>query len=638
MKKAILLALLFMPGIVFAIPEGPTYPSPEWIQREATNYATVLQAPVEQVSNPAFAVPWLQQSVANALSFNLRNLADPSWILASSPLTNALVAAAATPTAAAMVVQNAITKIQNNPSSAIALSLNTPLTPLCTSWVGPCSGDPFRYPGTDPFYTNEADVFPVVFYDDGCARLSGRVWAPKGSHAGSNLPAVVIENGSVQAPEPLYWWMAQLLVRNGYAVMTFDPRGQGRSDQSTPTGQQGTNLNSTVFWTGFVNAIDFFRSSAVAPYPHNITCAGTYPTVVAAFNPIIDRIDPNRLGIAGHSLGAQGVSIVQGYGAAGADPWPGKLDSSNPVKVAVAWDALKPPSSSSSPKFGIRVPAMGQSSEYGLAPVPFTQPPDPEAKKDAYAAWKTAGMPVFQITVRGSSHYEWSQIPGFPTSSWCPKVENHHCVGGWGNPLAQHYSLAWFDRWLKHSDEVGYSSADARLLDDNGEQGRNKMSFYFRSARSFNDRSGSAHVCEDIRAGCTDIPGSSSSGSTSGGGTGTTTGTDTGTSGSGTSGSSGAGSGSGASGGGGGGGGDSSSGSSDTSSSDAPGSSSTGTGGTGGTTSTAGGSNTSTDSSTGGASSSTSSGGGTLSGSLLLGLALLGLIGKSRRRWLASAR
>lgn len=518
MRFAVIAALMLVPGLAAAIPEGPSYPSPEWTSREANNYATVLQAPTEEASNPAFVGPWINQSVANALSLTQRNLADPSWLLASSPALNTLISAATTPAAAASVVQNTVSQIQANPSNAIALSLNTPLTPLCTSWVGPCSGDPFRYPGTDPFYTNEADVIPVVFYDEGCARISGRVWAPKGSHAGSKLPAVVIENGSVQAPEPLYWWMAQLLVRNGYAVMTFDPRGQGRSDQQTPTGGQGSNIDSTVFWTGFVNAIDFFRSSAAEPYPHNIHCAGTYPTAVTAFNPIVDRIAPDRLGIAGHSLGAQGVSVVQGYGAAGADPWPGKIDSSNPVKVAVAWDALSAPSSSGSPKFGIRVPAMGQSSEYGLTPTPFTQPPDPEGKKAAYTAWKKAGMPVYQITVRGSSHYEWSLIPGFPASSWCPKVVNNQCAGGWGNPLAQHYSLAWFDRWLKQPDEVGYKTADARLLDDDGEQGRNKMSFYYRSARNFTDRGGKTHVCEDIRAGCSDTAVSESGSSNASGG------------------------------------------------------------------------------------------------------------------------
>ena len=98
-----------------------------------------------------------------------------------------------------------------------------------------------------------------MFYDEGCARISGRVWAPRIS-TGQRLPAVVIENGSIQAPETAYWWAAQLLVRAGYVVMTFDPRGQGRSDLQTPNLGQSGNINANVFVTGLVNAIDFFRS------------------------------------------------------------------------------------------------------------------------------------------------------------------------------------------------------------------------------------------------------------------------------------------------------------------------------------------------------------------------------------------
>jgi alpha-beta hydrolase superfamily lysophospholipase len=48
-------------------------------------------------------------------------------------------------------------------------------------------------------------------------------------------------NGSVQAPETLYWWAAQLLVENGYLVMTFDPRAQGYSDLTAPGEKLGSN-------------------------------------------------------------------------------------------------------------------------------------------------------------------------------------------------------------------------------------------------------------------------------------------------------------------------------------------------------------------------------------------------------------
>ena len=436
-----------------AIPEGPEPNSAAWFQREALNYARTLEGPTEQVSNPTFLLRFQTQSTLNQLEHAQRMLDDPTWLTAP----------------------------------------NLPVLPLCSTWSEPCVGDPFRYPGSDPFYETEGEVIPFTIYDDGCARLTGRVWAPRGSQAGAGLPAVVIENGSIQAPEPLYWWMAQALVRAGYVVLTFDPRGQGRSDLATPSGEQGSNFNSAVFWTGLVNVIDFFRSSPVQPYPHNATCAGTYPTAVMDFNPFHDRIDANRLGIAGHSLGASGVSIVQGYGAPGAEPWPGLIDAENPVKVAVGWDSL---SGSATP----RVPAMGHTSEYGIGGTPFQSAPDPEEHKGAYKAWTEAGLPVYQLTIQGSTHFEWSLIPTFPSTSWCPDTSNGRCEGGWGRPMAEHYTLAWFDRWLKLPGEAGYDDADARLLAD--ADWHERTSFYFRSARSFPTRDKQPQVCEDIRAGC----------------------------------------------------------------------------------------------------------------------------------------
>lgn len=490
-----LLALLCAPQ-VFAIPEGPAHPSPEWGQRELTNFAKVGEAPIEQLGNPALMQRFIEQGLANQQSWLDRIAADASWF--------------------------------GLPSG------NTLVTPLCTTWAMQCVGDPFRYPGFagadgETFYTTEAIVEPVLFYDRGCARISGRVWAPRDSRNG--LPAVVIENGSVQAPEPLYWWAAQALVRAGYVVMTFDPRGQGRSDQQTPDGQQGSNANSAVFWEGLVDAIDFFRSSSVQPYPHNATCVASYPTATTAFNPLISRIDPARLGIVGHSLGAIGVTVVQSYGAAGADPWPGKIDAQNPVKAVVAWDGIPGAEGgaggAAGPLAGLpvlaplaalaggeatrppivpRVPIMGQNGEYGLTPAPFLQPPDPEGQKGGFNAWKTVNLPVFELTVQGSSHYEWSLLPTFPTSSWCNTVEDGRCKpgkdGGWGRPLAEHYTLAWLDRWLKNPGESGYCDADERLLAD--ADWTERYSFYFRSARRFSDRGGSLHECDDIRAGTDD--------------------------------------------------------------------------------------------------------------------------------------
>lgn len=455
--------LLMAPCASLAIPEGPEPNTPEWFAREQANYARATATAVEH-ANPDFQQRLQQQGLANEQAYAERAVADPGWL---------------------------------DPRAG-----NANLLPLCASWTLPCAGDPFRYPGAPgpdgaAFYDTEAEVIPVVFYDRGCARISGRVWAPRGGKA-KGLPAVVIETGSVQAPETLYWWMAQSLVRAGYVTMTFDVRGQGRSDFQTPNGEQGGNSNSAVFFDGLVDAIDFFRSTPDQPYPHNASCAGTYPTVVTAFNPHAARIDADRLGIAGHSLGASGVSAVQGYPGS-AFQFPDRKGG-NPVDVLVAWDSL---AANDNP----RVPAMGQTSEYGLTPVIKTSAPDPESHKNGYRAWRERGLPVYQITIQGSTHYEWSLIPAvpfasFPASSWCPDPASQRCAGGWGNPMAEHYSLAWFDRWLKNPGERGYDDADERLLAD--AQWLERYSFYYRSARSFTDRRNGAHECEDIRAGCVD--------------------------------------------------------------------------------------------------------------------------------------
>ena len=439
-----------------AVPEGPEPNTPDWFAREAANYAKTQEALLEQL-RPSFQQRLQSQSLANEQAWLERAIADPSWL---------------------------------DPRSG-----NTNFTPLCTSWMEQCAGDPFRYPGVDPFYDTEGRVTPVLFYDAACARISGRVWAPLDSTPGARLPAVVIETGSVQAPEPLYWWMAQALVRAGYVTMTFDVRGQGRSDFQAPDGSQGGNANSVVFWEGLVDAIDFFRSTPGQPYPHNERCADTYPTATTPHNPEHGVIDPGRLGLAGHSLGATGVSRVQEYGAEGAEAWPGLMDAQNPVDVIVAWDSL---SSAVVP----RVPAMGHTSEYGLTPVPKQSPPDPEGHKAAYARWVEAGLPVYQITPQGSTHYEWSLIPTFPTSSWCPGDDGERCSPGYGQPLAEHYTLAWFDRWLKQPGEPGHDDADARLLAD--ADWVERYSFYSRSARHYPTRAGALVHCEDIRAGCDD--------------------------------------------------------------------------------------------------------------------------------------
>ncbi|MFN4329803.1 MAG: alpha/beta hydrolase family protein [Limnobacter sp.] len=468
-----------------------TYPSAAFVQCEARNSARTLEANLEQL-NPMFQARAMQQNLANLQSLIQRNLQDPSWMLPP------------------------------------ALG-NTGVTPLCAAGIGPCTGDPFRYPNVDgpdgkTFYEQEAIVTPVVYYDQGCARISGQVWRPRNA-GNAKLPAIVIKNGSVQASEQLYWWAAQRLVRAGYLVLTGDPRGQGRSDFSTPTGEQGGNFNGRVFFEGLVNDLDFLMSSPSQPYPHQARCAGTYPTPTALFNPMHAFVDKDRIGIAGHSYGAGGVTWVQSYGAQGSEPWPGLLSPSNPVKAIVAWDALgssKAPTSATltslfptggsagslpenpltspggTPPVVPQVPALGFTSEYGFTPVPFVRNPPRDEHLSGFKEWQAAKVPVMQVTVAGSTHLDYSLGSVLPASSWCPEIVNNACTGGWASPLIAHYTLAWFDRYLKAEGETGYADAEQRLLDDKAWAER--LSIHFASARDFTLRDGRRVVASDIRA------------------------------------------------------------------------------------------------------------------------------------------
>jgi hypothetical protein len=103
--------------------------------------------------------------------------------------------------------------------------------------------------------------------------------------------------------------------------------------------------------------------------------------------------------------------------------------------------------------------------------------------------WRDAGVDTYQVNVRGGTHYEWSLIPSFPATSWAS-----------GNELADHYSLAWLDRYLKRPNEPGYHTADRRLLADDA--WRDELSFYYRSARDFTTRNRQVRDCPDIKSGC----------------------------------------------------------------------------------------------------------------------------------------
>ena len=433
--------------------------SPEFTQCEVENLAKVSEAPNEQVASMEFQQRLRTQSIANFAEFTQRTATDMFW---------------------------------NSTEN------------ICATWGENCVGDPFRYPESDPWYGTIGVVTPVNFYDSEGARLNGRVWAPANPDTGKTYPGITITSGSVQAPETLYWWAAQLLVEHGYIVMTFDVRAQGRSDSRASNGDGGSNANSAVFRRNTIDAIEFFFSTPDSPYTHNLEgqpgpMQDMGMAATTDFNPIHALLDRDRFGIAGHSLGATGVSVVQGE-----SEWPGATLSANPVKAMVAWDNLALATNLDGITVTPRVPSMGQSADYFLDPTPYASRPDEEEKNVGFKLWTDSSVPSYQINIRGAAHYEWSLLPSFPASSWeggkVIDAAGTDIGTGWAQPVAQYYTLAWFDRWLKVEGETGFDTADARLLNDT--LFRDRLSYYFLSKRAFPTRAGTMQSCEDIGAGC----------------------------------------------------------------------------------------------------------------------------------------
>jgi hypothetical protein len=276
------------------------------------------------------------------------------------------------------------------------------------------------------------------------AKLQGHIW---GTGAPGPRPGVVITTGSIQASDQMYWWAARALAARGYVVMTFDVQGQGQSETfghapgdvfPTPEGvpsQQAANFND-----GTIDALRFFLSTPDSPYrPTGWDAADVAAADAASEGEQLDWVTPgwgpldrNRIGIAGHSLGASAVSAVQQCSDE-AELWK-TLElcggRSFPIRAVLAWDALS--GSGVTPV----VPAMSQQADgYFLFPTTSPTAPDPSSSLGGYTLWKNAGLDVYLYVVRGGTHIEWSQVPYTSATTY-------------GAPMNAYYTLAWMDRWV----------------------------------------------------------------------------------------------------------------------------------------------------------------------------------------------
>src|SRR3954465_9940439 len=296
---------------------------------------------------------------------------------------------------------------------------------LCASGMDGCAGDARLYDWANKGY---GIVKPVLYTARNGATISGHVWATTAGPA--KRPGIVITNGSVQANEQMYWFVAQTLAKDGYLVLTTDPQGQGQSDAFGEGADQQEGFpaqsDGRPFFDGTEDAINFFLSTAKSPYKPVPSCeTGTSHApkqnrrvaagLNTAYNPLWSRLNKNKLGLAGHSYGAAGVSYI--------GQWDPRVDA------VVAWDNLGgtdpnapfmsssrlekpcPADPSQRTVAPITKPALGMSADYGLPATPHTSDPDPEAKTARSVQYTQAGVDSGEIIIRGGSHLDFSWIP-----------------------------------------------------------------------------------------------------------------------------------------------------------------------------------------------------------------------------------
>src|SRR4051794_34056935 len=277
-----------------------------------------------------------------------------------------------------------------NRADSLAMQASDPernfSTHLCSTGEDGCAGD-VRLSDWGP--RGYGKVAKVLFTARNGATISGRVWATRSGPA--KRPGIVITNGSVQADEQLYWFAAQTLAKAGYVVLTSDPQGQGQSDElgEAPDQLEGSPAQSDgrPFFDGTRDALDFFLSTPKRPYrprPSGETGTSHAPKqerraaagLDAGYNPFWKMLNTSRIGLAGHSFGAAGVSYI------------GQADPR--VSAIVALDNLGAPNVPASGTLSVKPcpadpgshapaqitkPALGMSADYGLTPTPFTSDP-----------------------------------------------------------------------------------------------------------------------------------------------------------------------------------------------------------------------------------------------------------------------
>jgi hypothetical protein len=417
-----------LPGGAAVDCTGPeTFPTPgsaAWTQRDEENQFCATGRLQDELANPAQGAAFASQTPGLYIAQNLAMLAQPGHLHLSLA--------------------------QFIPGGTTTDAFRT-----IARWTAAKRGTvtPVRFVASDGAYLNGFVFAPPM---SGRDPVTGITW-----NRSSRLPGVVITTGSIQGYQQMYFWAAEGLAEAGYVVLTYDVQGQGNSDTfpgggpaqcvSQLAGSSGACTGvpfqqSYNFFQGAEDSLNFFLSTPKRPYEPASASNG-----IDGYDPVFARIDPDHIGIAGHSLGATAVSAL-----AQCDPR---------VQAVVAWDYLSaasgpcrssftglPASSPVDPR--AHAPALSLNSDYFLNPGPTTSQPDPtsDTKSSGFEQVASEQVDSMQVSLRGSTHLEYSYVPYILPAS------------ALGERVAFYYTLAWLDRYVRGADNQAIAAgAEHRL-------------------------------------------------------------------------------------------------------------------------------------------------------------------------------